>query len=116
GIAFGDDEGRITDANDAFLHMTGYAREDLVADALSWPALTPVESHPRQLEALREILATGRCTPFENEIIRRDGRRVAVVVGAARISAQRREGVAFVLDVSDHKRTERRLRAELACA
>jgi PAS domain S-box-containing protein len=116
GIAFGDDQGRITDANDAFLTLTGYAREDLVPDGLSWPSLTAVEFHHRQIEAVEEILASGRCHPFETELIRRDGRRVAVLVSAARLSARRREGVAFVMDISRYKASERRLAAELAAA
>jgi PAS domain S-box-containing protein len=116
GIAFGDDEGRITDANDAFLQLAGYNRDELADDSVSWPALLPVEAHQRQIHALDEILATGRCAPFETEIVRKDGRRVPVLVGAARLSAQRREGVAFVLDITDRKRTVGGLRAELACA
>ena len=116
GIAFGDDEGRITDANDAFLQLAGCNRDDLADDAISWPALLPIEAHQRQIQALEEILATGRCAPFETEIVRKDGRRVPVLVGAARLSAQRREGVAFVLDITDRKRTVGGLRAELACA
>jgi PAS domain S-box-containing protein len=116
GIAFGDDQGHITDANDAFLQLCGYDRDDLADDAISWPSLMPVDAHQRQIQALEEILATGRCLPFETEVIRKDGRRVPVLVGAARLSAQRREGVAFVLDITDRKRTVRRLKAELACA
>jgi PAS domain S-box-containing protein len=116
GIAFGDDSGRITDANDAFLELAGYTREDLTADGISWPALTAIESHQRQMRALEEIREIGRCAPFEIELIRRDGERVPVLVGAARIAAERREGVAFVLDISDRKRILRRLEGELACA
>jgi PAS domain S-box-containing protein len=116
GIAFGDDEGRVTDANEAFLQIAGVTREDLMADGLSWPALTPVEHQGAVIAALGEILATGRCRPFEAEIIRRDGRRVAVVIGAVRLSVERREGVAFVLDVTERKRTTRRLEVELAVA
>jgi hypothetical protein len=41
---------------------------------------------------------------------------VAVLVTAARLSARRREGVAFVMDISRYKATERRLTAELATA
>jgi PAS domain S-box-containing protein len=116
GIAFGDDEGRITDANDAFLNIVGYTREDLMADGLSWPALTPVEHQSAVIGAIGEILATGRCRPFEAEMIRRDGRRVAVLVGAAHLSVERREGVAYVMDISDRKRAQRRVEAELALA
>ena len=116
GIAFGNDEGRITEANEAFLQLAGYTREDLVADGISWPALTPVEFHARQLQAIEEVRASGRCTPFEVDLIRRDGRRVPVLVGGARLSARRREGVAFVLDISERRELGRRMAAELACA
>ncbi|HKV98783.1 MAG TPA: PAS domain S-box protein [Vicinamibacterales bacterium] len=116
GIAFGNDEGRITEANEAFLQLAGYTREDLVADGISWAALTPVEFHTRQLQAIDEVRATGRCTPFEVDLIRRDGRRVPVLVGGARLSARRREGVAFVLDISERREFGRRMAAELACA
>ena len=116
GIAFGNDHGQITDANEAFLQLAGYSREDLERDAISWPALAPVEFHSRQLTAIQEVRATGRCAPFETDLIRTDGRRVTVLVSGARLSARRREGVAFVIDISDRRRLEERFRAELACA
>jgi PAS domain S-box-containing protein len=116
GIAFGNEDGQITEANDAFLEMTGFTREDLTADGISWPSLVPVEFHQRQVDAIDEMKHTGRCGPFEIELIRRDGRRVQVIVGGARLSAQRREGVAFVVDVSASKRATRNVAAELAAA
>jgi PAS domain S-box-containing protein len=116
GIAFGNDEGQITDANEAFLSLVGYTHEDLVADGISWPALAPIEFHQRQLAAIDEIRRTGRCTPFETEVICKNGQRATVLVGGARLSTRRREGVAFVLDISERKRLRQRLRAELACA
>jgi len=116
GIAFGDDQGRITDANEAFLQIAGYSRDELDADGISWPSLMPIELHQRQVEALQEILTTGRCTPFESEIIRPDGSRVHVVVSAARLSVRKREGVAFVVDVSPYRLREEWVRAELAAA
>lgn len=116
GIAFGNDDGEITEANEAFLHLAGYSREDLVADGISWPALTPIECHARQMAAIDEVRQTGRCTPFEVDLIRKDGRRVPVLVGGARLSARRREGVAFVLDISEKRSLRQRLAAELASA
>jgi PAS domain S-box-containing protein len=116
GVAFANDRGCITDANDAFLHIAGCAREDMMLEEISWPALMPVESHQRQIRALEEIQTTGRCTPFETEIIRPDGTRVPVQVTAVRLSARRREAVAFVLDISERKNTIQRLQAELECA
>jgi PAS domain S-box-containing protein len=116
GIAFGDDQGHITDANDAFLQMAGYSRDEVMADEVSWPALMPVEFHTRQLQALQEILTTGRCAPFETSLIRSDGKYIPALVAAARLSVRRREGVAFVLDLSPFRKGERWLRAELAIA
>src|ERR1700674_3690910 len=43
GIIIWDLEGRILEANDAFLRMLGYAREDLVTRRISWTDLTPPE-------------------------------------------------------------------------
>ena len=116
GVAYGNDDGEITDANDAFLHMIGYTRDDLATDVISWPSLAPIDCHPRQLAAIDEVRRTGRCAPFETDLIRKDGACVTVVVTAARLSAQRREGVAVVLDVTERVREQRRLQAELAVA
>ena len=43
GIFIWDLEGRIIEANDAFLRMVGYDREDLVSGRLRWTDLTPPE-------------------------------------------------------------------------
>ena len=43
GIIIWDLDGRILEANDAFLHMVGYDREDLAAGRLRWTDLTPPE-------------------------------------------------------------------------
>ena len=43
GIFIWDFEGRIIEANEAFLQMVGYSREDLVSGRVRWTALTPAE-------------------------------------------------------------------------
>jgi PAS domain S-box-containing protein len=116
GIAYGREDGVITDANEAFLALSGYTRADLAADRVSWPALCPVESHQRQLDAMQEVRTTGRCAPFESDLIRKDGRHVPILVSGARLSARRREGVAFVLDLSERNQMRDRFAAEIACA
>ena len=42
GIVSGEFD-RIPEANDAFLELVGYSREDLLAGRLRWPDLTPPE-------------------------------------------------------------------------
>jgi PAS domain S-box-containing protein len=104
-IAFFDANGVITDANDAFLEMVGYSREDLQTGAVRWEGLTPPEWMPRTRQALNEFQATGCISPYEKEYFRRDGSRFWGLFGGARLQ-ETQEGVAFVLDVTERKQIE----------
>ena len=111
GILFWDPEGRITDANDQFLKLVGYTREDLQSGRIDLRVMTPPEYEASDAEALQEVAATGTCTPFEKEYIRKDGSRVPVIVGGARLDEPDHPGVGFVLDITDRKRVADALRA-----
>ena len=110
GIVFWNREGRILEANEAFLHMVGYGREDLVSGRVNWSEVTPDEWRAADRQALAELAATGVCEPFEKEYFRNDGTRVPVLIGAACLEGRRDEGVAFVLDLSERKLAEQALR------
>jgi len=43
GIFIWDLEGRVIDANEAFLHMVGHSRDDLSSGRMRWTELTPNE-------------------------------------------------------------------------
>ncbi|WP_180969940.1 PAS domain S-box protein [Deinococcus planocerae] len=95
-------EGEIVEANDAFLDMLGYTREDLRAGRLRWRDLTPPELHPPSEQAEEDVRRTGVVRPFEKEYLARDGRRVPVLVGAARLDEEEGPGhMTFVLDLSE---------------
>jgi PAS domain S-box-containing protein len=110
GIIIWDVEGKIIEANDAFLRIVGYDREDLVSGRLRWKDLTSPAWREADERALAQIVETGRAQPFEKEYIREDGRRVPVMVGPAVFEGERKEGVAFVLDLSERKRAEEEAR------
>ncbi|HZE69513.1 MAG TPA: ATP-binding protein, partial [Pyrinomonadaceae bacterium] len=117
GILIWNLEGRIVEANEAFLHMVGYGREDLVSGRVSWSEVTPDKWRAADEQALAELVATGVCEPFEKEYFRKDGSRVPVLLGAALLEGRRDEGVAFVLDLTERKLAEEALhktQAELA--
>ena len=117
GIVIWDFEGRIIEANDAFLEMVGYSRDDLVSGRMQWTDMTPAEWRAGDQRRLDEMQATGRSEPVEKEYFRKDGSRVPVLVGAATFEGRRDEGVAFVLDLTERKRAEEALhqaQAELA--
>ena len=102
--------GQIIEANDAFLRMLGYEREDLVSGAMRWPDLTPPEWRAADAERLERIRKVGSLQPFEKEYFRKDGTRVPVLVGVARFEETRNQAVVFALDMSEQKRAENALR------
>ena len=105
GIYVANAEGRISEANDAFLRIVGYDREDLVSGSLRRTGLTPPEWGEHDERALAELRSTGSFQPREKEYYRKDGSRVPVLVGAA-LFKEGGEGVAFVLDLTERKRAE----------
>lgn len=110
GIFIWNLSGKIIEANESFLTMVGYGREDLVSGSMRWTDLTPVDWRERDERAIAELRATGSVRPYEKEYIRKDGGRVPVLLGAAFFQESENEGVAFVLDLSERKRSEEALR------
>jgi PAS domain S-box-containing protein len=106
GIFISRREGDIVEANDAFLKMVGYDREDLAAGRVCWTELTPPEWLDSTAGALEQIDTTGAAQPYEKEYFRKDGSRVPVLSGAAAFDERRDQGVTFVLDLTERKRAE----------
>jgi PAS domain S-box-containing protein len=110
GVMIWDFQGRIIDANQAFLDMVGYAREDLVSGRLRLTGLTPAEWRGADEQAIAELKAAGAAQPREKEYFRKDGGRVPVLLGATTFGDGQDEGVAFVLDLTERKHVEGALR------
>jgi PAS domain S-box-containing protein len=110
GVLISDLDGRIIEANDAFLEMVAYTRDDLNSGRLRWSELTPPEWQSVSERAVAQVRATGTCEVFEKEYFCSDGSRVPVLVGAAAIGGPGSEIVAIVLDITQRKRTEEALR------
>jgi two-component system cell cycle sensor histidine kinase/response regulator CckA len=92
GVACGNLSGKIVEANEAFLRMTGYDRNDLQAGAVAW----------------REIACASQ-GPFEKEFVRKDGSRIPVLVCATILETPGEEAVALMLDLSQRKALEQEL-------
>jgi PAS domain S-box-containing protein len=103
-------EGRVLEANDAFLRLVGHDRDDLVSGRVRWTDLTPPEWREHDKRALRELYSNTIAQPYEKEFFRRDGNRVPVLIGGALFEEGGNEGVAFVLDLTERKRAEQALR------
>jgi PAS domain-containing protein len=90
--------------------MLQYRREDVLLGRLRWPDLTPAEWSEQDERAVAELRSIGTFHPVEKEYFRKDGSRVPVLIGGALFEQSRNEGVAFVLDLTERKRAEERLR------
>ena len=110
GIIIWDLDGRILEANDEFLHMLGYGREDLASGRLNRTDLTPAEWRDRDARTVAELKQTGTVQPFEKEYFRNDGSRVPVLMGGTMFEQSRNQGVSFVLDLTGRKRADEALR------
>jgi PAS domain S-box-containing protein len=111
GVMIWDLDGRITEANDAFLDMLQYRREDLVSGGVRWTELTPPEWRQQDERATEDLKANGTVQPYEKQFIRKDGTRIAVLTGGALFNRQGSDGVAFAFDLTKQKEAEAEIRA-----
>jgi PAS domain S-box len=109
GILFWDLDGRIIDANDAFLRMVQYDRKDLNA-GLRWTDLTPPEWREVDLAVIARLQATGIISAYEKEYFRKDGSRVPILLGGTPFDDRPDQGVDFIVDLTEQKQAEERFR------
>jgi PAS domain S-box-containing protein len=106
GIIIWERAGLVVDANDAFLSMLGYDREDLAQRRIHRDWINTPDSSERSAQAWQELVQTGIVRPYEKDFQRKDGSRVPVLFGAAAIAPQGENGIGFFVDLSERKRAE----------
>ncbi|MEH2042663.1 PAS domain-containing protein [Nostoc sp.] len=102
----------ITEANEAFLEMVGYTREELLAGKIHRQHITPPEYHALDRQGLEQLLTVGICTPFEKEYIRKDGSRIPILIGGALVEREPASWICFILDLTPRKQLEKALRQQ----
>ncbi len=107
GIARAAISGVVHEANDTYLRMLGYTRDDLRAGKVTWALTSSGEPGAADREAHEQLTSTGVATPWEKEFVKKDGGRLSVLVGAAMLDPQ--AVIGFIIDLSDRKRAEKAL-------
>jgi PAS domain S-box-containing protein len=110
GIVIANNAGSIIEANEYFLKLLGYTREDLDAGRVDWRNATPPEWLALDERAIGEMEARGEFAQYEKEYVRRDGTRVPVSLGGARIAGTNDEQICYILDITERRRAEAALR------
>jgi PAS domain S-box-containing protein len=99
-------EAGVIEANDAYLDIIGYTREEFGSDGIAWRAITPPEWAASDDDAIRQLRRTGIYQPYEKEYLHRDGHRVPILVGGAVIGRRPLRWAAFVVDLTARQRAE----------
>ncbi|GGJ23972.1 PAS domain-containing sensor histidine kinase [Deinococcus roseus] len=109
GVVFSRTNGKLIYINDAFCRITGYSREELFF--MDWNELTPVEWEGVEAEAREHLTLYGSMQPYQKEFFHKSGDRIPVMVSPTRFTVQGEEHyAAFILDLTEIKRTEQALR------
>jgi len=108
-IGFGDSKGKIFEANDAFYRLTGYTHEEVQANKLGWDQLTAPEYAELDRRIMDKLAANGSAGPYEKEYIRKDGSRIPILLSVSKFPG-RDEHIAFIMDITARKKSEKLLR------
>ncbi len=110
-IAMTDLDGRIVEANQAYLNMLGYSFEDI--RNFTYNDLTPVKWHKIESEIIQsQTMRQGSSAVYEKEYIRKDGSIFPVNLRTSLIRDNRGKPVGFwkiARDMTESKRTEQAL-------
>jgi two-component system CheB/CheR fusion protein len=101
-IFFSLDSNLITDSNEAFMRMSGYAGGDVPSDRLNWEMLTPPDRRSPIPEALDDLRRSGQSLTREVDLMKADGSPWVGLFTATKLDD--REGVAYIIDVTDRRR------------
>jgi signal transduction histidine kinase len=77
---------------------------------LRWTDMTPADGLHLDHKAGLELKNTGVCKLFEKDFLRPDGKRVSALVGGALLEGSNHKAVATVLDDTDRKLSEQKIR------
>ena len=114
GIVFGDVQGNIKDANESFLNLIGYTKEDLLSNGLNIAKITP-KKYQNLFQQTVKSLSSGRTyATFEKEYIHKTGKLVPALVGLTTLDKTQEETVAFVLDLTERKLAEEKIKQQAA--
>lgn len=114
GVQLWNESGDLLDVNDAFLQLVGYTREDFDGGQLNWRQLTPPDYRPLDERSIRQMREGVIPTPYEKELLHKDGRRVPVLVAVNRLGENpdgTLTGVAYFFDMSEQRQAIDALRA-----
>jgi len=109
-VAFWHISGEIYDANDSFLNLMGYTREEMHEGRLDWRTFTLPEDAPLHEQRVRQAVEGKTIPPYEAKYINKNGELISSLVGYAMLTGSKERGIAFMQDIRKIKEVESALR------
>lgn len=98
--------GKTPELNPVLLEMLGYTAEEFSSGSVQWPDLTPSSFAPLDSLAHEEELLQGASSPYEKELIAKDGTRIPVLVLSGLLRLEPLRWVCFVQDLRERNLVE----------
>ncbi|WP_262028125.1 PAS domain-containing sensor histidine kinase [Microvirga sp. Mcv34] len=111
GAILSDADGRVIEANKAYLDLIGRSLADLRAGRVRWDEITPPEWLAADERAIAEARTHGVSSMYEKEYLR-NGERIPVLLKLASVNNGQTFAV-FVLDLTERKASEAALQARM---
>ncbi len=106
GIVVGNLKGQVVEVNDTALGFLGYSRAEAFAASFDWFALTPAEWRSADQLAVEQLAKSGVAALREKEYIRKDGSRIAVLVGSEMVGRDVPLAMSFIVDLTERKQAQ----------
>jgi two-component system cell cycle sensor histidine kinase/response regulator CckA len=104
-ISISDAAGTLVDLNEASARLLGYSRDELLDGTVRWQDLTAPECKGADQASIAQLSSCGVTSPWEKELLRKDGTRMPILTGAATLENAGR--IAIAIDLTERKRAER---------
>ena len=104
GFILMDEDLKITDVNDAYCHMLGYSREEILGKT---PLDLASDEFRQFMMANREEILAKEYREFEGTVVAKDGRHVPILIHGNTLRGDQGEvigNMAFVTDMTEHKK------------
>jgi PAS domain S-box-containing protein len=109
-VAFWHISGEIYDANDSFLNLLGYTRQEMQQGELNWRKFTMPEDAAMHEEKVQQAMEGKTVAPYQAQYIKKSGELVSSLVGYAMLTGSKEKGIAFMQDIRKIKEVEAALR------
>ncbi len=106
GVCVTNFDGVLFYANDAFLSMIGYTRDDFDRGVINWKDLTPPDYRHIDEQVIRQLQQTGVYDKYEKVYTHKNGSLVFVLAGAALLDGSTNLAISYALDITAQKEGE----------